>query len=714
MKSNNPKNISPLFSEEGFAFKDFIENTDDLFTQVSTDGRFLYVSPSARRYFGLSPEECVGLSAFDFVHDEDKEATAQDFNKWQEDSSTNFSYINRQMHQNGSFHYMLWTVTAVKDRENNIQWFNGIGRDITSQKKTEEELRKAKDQLKETVDQQTEQLKLATAVFKHSSEGVTITDSNNKIRYINDAFTHITGYSEEEAIGQNPSILKSNRHKPSFYKGVWKSIKANGMWEGEIWNRRKSGEVFPEWISIKEITDANGEVVNYIAVFRDISEAKASQRKIQHQAYHDALTGLPNRTLLIDRIRKAIASSKDANNFIALLFIDLDNFKNINDSLGYVIGDTILQQAATRIREFINEKDTVSRIGGDEFVIMLKDLQDKHDAAVMADKLISLFAQSFNVNSHQFTITPSIGIALYPDDGETPYSLVRNADTAMNKAKQEGRNRYHLFTPGLTKSALRRISMENQLRQTASNNGFTVYYQPKVNLHDNTIVGMEALVRWIQPDGTIISPAEFIPLAEETGLIVPIGEQVLEAACLDTVELNQRFGTNLKVSVNLSLRQFKQKQLMKNIMDIIAMTAICPSCLELEITESTVMDDIEQTKMTLEKLDKIGITLSIDDFGTGYSSLSHLKNMPMHTLKIDQSFVAGLPQNKSDQKLVKAIMSLAKSFDLSTVAEGIETPEQYNYMRELGCDVMQGYYYSPPVPLEEFASLVEATLKTDF
>nr|WP_320176386.1 EAL domain-containing protein [Maridesulfovibrio sp.] len=256
--------------------------------------------------------------------------------------------------------------------------------------------------------------------------------------------------------------------------------------------------------------------------------------------------------------------------------------------------------------------------------------------------------------------------------------------------------------------------MENQLRQTASSNGFTVYYQPKVNLHDNTIVGMEALVRWIQPDGTIISPAEFIPLAEETGLIVPIGEQVLEAACLDTVELNQRFGTNLKVSVNLSLRQFKQKQLMKNIMDIIAMTAISPSCLELEITESTVMDDIEQTKKTLEKLDRLGITLSIDDFGTGYSSLSHLKNMPMHTLKIDQSFVAGLPQNKSDQKLVKAIMSLAKSFDLSTVAEGIETQEQYNYMRELGCEVMQGYYYSPPVPIEEFASLVEATLKTDF
>ncbi|MFW5501428.1 MULTISPECIES: EAL domain-containing protein [unclassified Maridesulfovibrio] len=713
MKSNK-KNISPLYSEEGFAFKDFIENTDDLFTQVGTDGRFLYVSPSARKYYGLSPEECVGISAFDFVHDEDKEETAQDFNKWQEDSSTNFSYINRQMHKNGSFHYMLWTITAVKDPEDNIQWFNSIGRDITSQKKTEKELRKAKDQLKETVDQQTEQLKLATAVFRHSSEGVTITDSNNNIIYLNDAFTHITGYSEEEAIGQNPSILKSNRHKPSFYKGVWKSIKANGMWEGEIWNRRKNGEVFPEWISIKAITDVNGEVVNYIAVFRDISEAKASQRKIQHQAYHDALTGLPNRTLLVDRIRKAIASSKDNNSCIALLFIDLDNFKNINDSLGYVIGDSVLQQAATRIREFINEKDTVSRIGGDEFVIMLKDLQDKHDAAVMADKLISLFAQSFNVNSHQFTITPSIGIALYPDDGETPYSLVRNADTAMNKAKQEGRNRYHLFTPGLTKSALRRISMENKLRQTASNNGFTVYYQPKVNLNDKTIVGMEALVRWIQPDGTIISPAEFIPLAEETGLIVPIGEQVLEAACLDTVELNQRFGTNLKVSVNLSLRQFKQEQLMKNIMDIIAMTAICPSCLELEITESTVMDDIEQTKKILEKLDKLGITLSIDDFGTGYSSLSHLKNMPMHTLKIDQSFVAGLPHNKSDQKLVRAIMSLAKSFDLSTVAEGIETPEQYNYMREIGCEVMQGYYYSPPVPLEEFASLVEATLKTDF
>ena len=711
MKSNKPHNIHPLFSEEGFTFTDFIENTDDLFTQVSTEGQFLYVSPSAEKYYGLSIEKCIGLSAFDFVHHDDKKATAKAFNKWLRDSSTSFSYINRQVHRNGSFHYMLWTITAIKDSDDNIKWFNSIGRDITSQKNTEIELLKIKERLKATVDKQTEQLNLATEVFRHSSEGVTITDSNNKILYINDAFTHITGYSTDEVTGRNPSILKSNRHKPAFYKEVWRSIKVNGTWEGEIWNRRKNGEVFPEWLSIKTITDSNGEIINYIAVFRDISEAKASQRQIQHQAYHDALTGLPNRTLLMDRIRKGIASSKGDKKWIALLFIDLDNFKNINDSLGYVVGDTILQQAATRIREFVDEKDTVSRIGGDEFVIMLKDIRDKHDAAVMADKIINLFAQIFTVKSHQFTITPSIGIALYPDDGDNPNSLVRNADTAMNKAKEEGRNRYHLFTPGLTESAFRRISMENKLRETANNNGFTVYYQPKVDLKSNTIVGMEALVRWINPDGKIISPAEFIPLAEETGLIIPIGEQVLETACSDTVDLNQKFGLNLKVSVNLSLQQFKQKRLLQNIMNIISMTEISPSCLELDITESTVMNDIAQTQDILDKLNKVGISLSVDDFGTGYSSLSHLKTLPVHTLKIDQSFVAGLPQNKSDQKIVTAIMSLAKSFDLSTVAEGIETTEQYNYLREIGCEVMQGYYYSPPVPYEKLSSILEDLLE---
>ncbi|WP_319779875.1 EAL domain-containing protein [Maridesulfovibrio sp.] len=709
MKSHKSPNTNLLFHEDCISFKDFIENTDDLFTQVDTDGKFLYLSPSSVKYYGLKPEECIGLSAFDFIHPDDKEKTAIAFNNWLKDSSSSFSYTNRQIHKNGNFCYMLWTITAVKDNKNNIKWFNSIARDITVQKETELELIEAKDKLKLIVEQKTEQLNLATEVFKHSSEGVTITNSNNKILFTNEAFTHITGYSHEEVVGKNPNLLKSNRHDPSFYHSIWRSLKLNGTWEGEIWNRRKSGEVFPEWISIKTIPDSEGNIINYIAVFRDISDAKAKQKKIRHQAYHDALTGLPNRTLLMDRIRKAIKSFKKNGKWIALLFIDLDNFKNINDSLGYVIGDAVLQEVATRLKNFINERDTVSRLGGDEFVIMLRDIENKHDAAVMADKIINLFSNIFTVQSHQFIITPSIGIALYPDDGNSPISLVRNADTAMNKAKQEGRNRYHLFTPGLTESALRRISLENKLRKAANDNSFTVFYQPKVDLMSGKVVGMEALVRWIEPDGNIISPAQFIPLAEETGLIVPIGEQVLEAACLDTVELNKRFGTNLKVSVNLSLGQFKQKNLSKNIMDIVTMTEIKPNCLELEITESTVMDNIAQTQKILNKLNELGITFSIDDFGTGYSSLSHLKNLPMHTLKIDQSFVSGLPTNKSDAKIVRAIISLAKSFDLSTVAEGIETIEQLNFMKEIGCEIMQGYYFSPPVPIERFSAILESS-----
>ncbi|WP_319760470.1 EAL domain-containing protein [Maridesulfovibrio sp.] len=699
-----------MSSIENFSFEEFIETTNDLFTQVDPDGFFLYVSSSSIKYYGLKPEECIGLYAFNFIHPEDKEKSTSAFNDWLKKSDKSFSHINRLMHKDGSYHYMLWTITAVKDSENNIKLFNSIARDITSQKEAEIELIETQSKLKELVEHQTEQLNLAAEIFKHSSEGVTITDSKNTIIYVNQAFTTITGYSQEEAIGQSPSLLKSDRHDSSFYGLIWSAIKNTGSWEGEIWNRRKNGELFPEWLSISTITSTTGEIKHYIAVFRDISEAKAKQKQIQHQAYHDALTGLPNRELLIDRLRKAIISSKNNNKYLALLFIDIDNFKNINDSFGYVVGDNLLKKVAARIKGFINKIDTVARPGGDEFVIMLKEVKEKHDVVIMANSIIKLFSRAFTIKSQPVTLTPSIGIAVYPDDGDTAHELVRNADTAMFKAKQEGRNSYHLFTAGLTALARKRISLENELRKTVWEKNLTVFYQPKVSLLTDKIIGMEALVRWIKPDGRIISPAEFIPLAEETGLIIPIGEQVLETACLDTIALNKRFNTNLKVSVNLSLRQFKQKNLLQTILDIITKTSIDPSCLDLEITESTVMDDIEQTKKTLDKLADSGITLSIDDFGTGYSSMAHLKNLPMHVLKIDQSFVSGLPHNTSDKKIVKAIISLAKSFDLSTVAEGIETYEQCTYMKELGCDIMQGFYYSPPVPIDKFSTLLSDSL----
>ncbi len=558
-----------------------------------------------------------------------------------------------------------------------------VARDITSRKQYEK------------------RLKLFEIVFNNALEGITITDKDANILEINQAFSTITGYQPHEVIGNNPRLLKSDRHSDEFYQVMWDQIVKNGQWEGEIWNRRKSGEVYPEWLSIGEVKE-NKDSYYYVAVFHDITEMKRKEKQIRHQAYHDALTDLPNRLLLHDRISVAIAHARRSLNKIAILFIDLDNFKTINDSLGHLLGDKLLQAVAKRILFIMRSEDTVARLGGDEFVIMVENIQKESEASYVVERLINTFTRPFHIDGHELYITPSIGVTYYPNDGGDAETLIRNADMAMYQAKDQGKNRYKFFTAELNDRVQRRLEIERKLRKSIEKNEFTVYYQPRIDLRTGKTCGMEALARWPQSDGNVIRPDEFIPLAEETGLIVPLGEQIMDMAYRTALKLNYFDSKKLKIAINLSLRQFMQKNFVQQFLKQIERTGLLPSYIEVEITETIIMKDIKNTVKKLRALADCGISISIDDFGKGYSSLYHLKHLPLHILKIDKSFVNDIEKDENSLNLVETVIAMAQKMNLITVAEGVETQSQLEILNNLGCDEVQGYLFSPPVPEQEF------------
>ncbi len=556
------------------------------------------------------------------------------------------------------------------------------------------------------------QLLLSDGIFNHTIEGIAITDADGTIERVNPAFTQITGYAAEEAIGKNPRILKSDRHDADFYRKMWQTLKDTGQWQGEIWNRRKSGEAYPEWLAVTAVADSRGETEKYVSVFHDISEIKRNRKMLRFQTYHDALTGLPNRHLFNDRLERAIAYAKRKNGRIAVLLVDLDNFKHINDSLGHSAGDEFLKKTAERLKRHCREEDTVARLGGDEFIILNSDLSSDRDAVEVANRIQRAFDEPIIIDHYELYTTTSIGITLFPEDGKDAPTLVKNADMAMYRAKSQGKNAHALFTPALHSAAARRMELENSLRKAIRLEEFTLFYQPKVNLATDRIVGVEALVRWFRPDGGMAPPDEFIPLAEETGMIHPLGEWVLKTACRQARIWNDRIRADLTVAVNLSARQFQDRDLIPLVRSILEETALDPSRLDLEITENMVMNHLDAAVEAMERLKAMGIHLSIDDFGTGYSSLSYLKRFPITLLKIDKSFVRDLPSNAGDAAIVRAILSLAHNLGLRVVAEGVETVEQLDFMRRHGCDEIQGYLFSKPLPAREMTRLLAAKGET--
>jgi diguanylate cyclase (GGDEF)-like protein/PAS domain S-box-containing protein len=551
------------------------------------------------------------------------------------------------------------------------------------------------------------EMELNAKVFEQSTEGILICDAHNKIVSVNRALCEITGYSPEELVGQTPRILKSGRHNDYFYHNMWAQIHGQGHWEGEIWNRRNNGDIFPSWLSITALKGDDDRITHYIGVSRDVSQDKEVEEQIRRLAYFDVLTGLPNRSLLGDRIEQAISHAHRDGHPLGLLFIDLDRFKNVNDSLGHQLGDRMLTEVATRLKGLVREEDTVSRLGGDEFIVLLVDV-DAEGAAHVADKIIRSMANSFMFDGNDLTITPSIGIAMYPDDGQGIETLLQCADSAMYQAKQGGRNTYRFYTTEMQSHIRRTLLLENALRRALERNELALHYQPQFDIETRAIVGVEALLRWQHPEFGMVSPADFIPIAEDSGLILPIGEWVLRTA----VQQNRAWqlaGLGMfSMAVNISAVQFRQVSLAQLVGQILQEYALEPEWLELELTESITMEDPLMAIGIMDRLHKQGVRLSIDDFGTGYSSLSYLKRFRINKLKIDQSFVQDITTDADDEAIVEAVISLARSLKLRTIAEGVETAGQLEFLRSKGCDEIQGYYLSRPLPAPELEALLRA------
>jgi len=552
-----------------------------------------------------------------------------------------------------------------------------------------------------------QQLHLAAKVFEGAGEAIMITDGQCRIISVNQAFSRITGYTTADVIGQNPRLLNAGIQSPQFYADMWADIARGGYWQGEVWNRRKNGDVFPEWLSITALSDVCGQATHYIGIFSDISERKQAEERIRFLAQHDALTGLPNRLLLRDRLEHAFACADRDGRQIGLLFLDLDNFKTINDSLGHQVGDQVLQQVANRLVEELRAVDTVCRQGGDEFIIVLNGIVEVNDAALVSEKLKQALARPISVNNMALGLTASIGIAVYPNDGSDCETLIKNADAAMYFAKQSGRDNFQFFTGHMNQAASERLAMEGALRCSILGNELEVYFQPQIDLASGRMCGAEALLRWHHPHLGLLTPDRFIRLAEESGLIVPIGEWVLEEVCGFARQWREQGLNVVPLAVNLSAVQFRQKNILERISTIIHNAGLPPKSIELELTESFLMDDVETCGHLMKALSDLGISLAIDDFGTGYSNLGYLKRYYIDKLKIDQSFVHDITAAQDSQTIVGAIINLAKNLGMKVVAEGIEEPNQAGYLKSQGCDQGQGYHFGYPMPAGEFVKLLQ-------
>ncbi|PLX60096.1 putative bifunctional diguanylate cyclase/phosphodiesterase [Sedimenticola selenatireducens] len=551
-----------------------------------------------------------------------------------------------------------------------------------------------------------ERLRLAASVFENTDEGVIITDSNGNILDVNRAFSQIQGYSREEVIGKNPRLFKSGHHDQSFYRDLWHSLTETGHWRGEMWNRRKNGELFPKWQTINSVVDGNGNLTHYVGIFSDITHIKQSQEKLDHLGHHDALTDLPNRLLLNERLDQAIKHAERHNTLLAVIFLDLDNFKHINDSLGHPVGDQLLQEVARKLLLATRQDDTVARIGGDEFVLLLEDIGKPENAGIAAQKLAAVFAEPFQLEQQAIRITASLGICICPQDGNDSATLLRNADSAMYRAKEEGRNTYQFYTEELTRNAFERVSLENNLRQAIEKEQLRLLYQPQFELQSGRIIGLEALIRWVHPELGTISPARFIPLAEESGLIHPIGEWVLRTACRQGRQWQQQGIDFGRIAVNIAGPQLQRGNLVNEVIAVLDETQLPTDRLELEVTEGFIMQQAESAITQLQALRELGLTLSIDDFGTGYSSLSYLKQLPINKLKIDQSFVRDIPHDRNDMAIADAIIAMGKSLGLRVIAEGVETEAQAEFLKQAGCQEGQGYLYSKPITAEAVEALI--------
>ncbi|TAN63344.1 MAG: EAL domain-containing protein [Magnetospirillum sp.] len=553
-----------------------------------------------------------------------------------------------------------------------------------------------------------DELSLYRAVFDHAFEGMFATDADNRIIVINPAFTAITGYSAEEALGQSPSLLKSGFQDASFYAGMWSSLTESGVWQGEVVDRRKDGGLFRIWLTISTQQDEAGTVIRRIAVFRDVTEVRDTAERLWRRDNFDPLTELPNRNLFLDRLLQALVIAGREGSRVALLFIGLDGFKNINDSLGHWIGDKVLQEAARRFQGCLRQGDTAARFGGDEFTVVLSGIRALEEVEAVLRAVLEALQEPFIIEQHQVLISCSIGICLWPGDGDDVEALMRNATAALHQAKQAGRNTFRFFTPAMDARAQARSRLADELAGALGQGEFHLVFQPLIDVKSGEVVAAEALLRWHNRYLGVVSPEQFVPLAEELGLIRPIGEWLLGAACREALSWQNMGLGEINIAVNISPRQFQQGDILAIIERALAETGLPARLLTVEITEGLLLANSEEVLGRLDSIRALGVTLSVDDFGTGYSSLSYLKTLPVDVLKIDRSFIADMLENPDDATLVDAIIALGHSMRLEVVAEGVETAEQMNYLTAHGCDTLQGYHFSPPLSPGRFRDFVLA------
>jgi len=558
-----------------------------------------------------------------------------------------------------------------------------------------------------------QRLRALETVMARSNDAIVITDSDNRIVEVNTAFTQLTGYNAEEAYGRNPNFLSSGKMSQAEYAALWQKLSRDGVWQGEMWDRAKDGSLYPKWTTISVVRDKGGRITHYVAHFSDLSEYAETTAKLARMAHFDALTQLYNRSAFESLLPQALQNAQRDNRQVAVMVIDLDRFKNVNDSLGHAIGDQLLLRVADRLRESVRASDIVARIGGDEFIVVLPDVENALSVAGVASKLKHNLADSYRVGPHTLYATPSIGIALFPTDGADAANLLKNADTAMYHAKAQGRDNFQFFSEGMNIAAIERMKIENGLRvaiestRLGAAGEFHLYFQPQFHLQSKRIVGLEALVRWFHPEWGCVPPIQFIPIAEETGLIQPLGDWVFWESCRHLRMFRDAGIADVRVAVNLSAQQLRHADLPAVVHGALACYELDPADIELEITESAAMQNPSATIAILNQLSDTGIVLSIDDFGTGYSSLAYLKHLPVQRLKIDRSFVQEIESSRDDHAICSATIALGHHLDLELVAEGVETEGQRAHLEKLGCDVLQGFLYSKPLPAEEIISFLK-------
>lgn len=679
---------SLLNKEKEFA-QNLINTAQVVILLLDTEGHIVLVNPYFEEISGYSMGEILFKNWVDtFIPEYLRNNINGIFKKSISDMNTK-GYINPIVAKDQSLRYIEWYDKTLKDNDGNVVGLLAVGQDVTQKLKTEEKNRNL------------------SAVVEQSPVSVIITDDKGNIEYVNKKFVELTGYKLDEVIGKNPRILKSGNTSDYLYKHLWETISNGNEWRGEFCNKKKDGSLYWEHAIINPIKNVDGVITNYLGIKEDLTVRKEYEQKLEEVYNYDSLTKLPNRILALDRINQEITRNRRTHCPFAVFYIDLDNFKKINDTLGHVVGDNVIIEFSERLKSTVRESDTVARLSGDDFLLILSDFESVPYIATVAQKILETLKKPFHVEDNELYITTSIGITISPDDGDNAQMLVRNSESAMYQAKEDLRNTFRFFKSSINEEALLRIKTESNLHHALEKRQLILHYQPLIEAQSGKIVGAEALLRWHDDEKGLLFPNSFIELAEESGLIVPIGAWIINTACLQAKIWQDTFGSFRRICVNVSYRQLREKNFVDIVSAALTNTGLHPGCLELEITERLIMDDNDNTFDVIERLRNMGVRLSVDDFGSGFSSINYLRKFNFDTLKIDRDFIKNVPGNYGDLTLITAIISMAKGLGLMIIGEGVETPDQLKFLRNYECDWIQGFYYSRPLDVKSFEAYIQ-------